>query len=82
MRFRKLGSDDKFDYYLTLIEGRPVKLAQSQLTKEIFFDVNDIKKFLGYVSLEEFLSSDKGLDTISAFKLQHSGFIVTVKSME
>ena len=79
-KFKKIGSDGQYDYFLTFLDDKPLKLAQSKSTGEILLDAGDVRRFLGYESLEEFLGSDTGLDVVNSFKDQYKG-TVTNKPM-
>lgn len=63
---RVTGIDEKYIYMEMLINGIPVNVMQDRATNQVYFKADDITRLLGVGgSLNEFLSSDKGLDFLS-----------------
>lgn len=66
--------DEKYIYMEMLINGIPVNVMQDRITNQVYFKADDITRLLGVgCSLNEFLSSDKGLDFLSDWLAQNSG---------
>lgn len=68
MELRTLGSDERYDYYLVLIQNKPLTVGWRRETGDIVFVERDVIRFLGYESLELFLATDLGLDVINLVK--------------
>lgn len=63
--------DDKYLYMEMLVNGVPVNTMQDRTTNQMYYKADDIVRLLGIGgSLNEFLSSDKGLDSLSDWMRQ------------
>jgi prophage antirepressor-like protein len=70
----KTGEDEKFSYYVALFQEGRVRIRLNKISKEVFFNPDDIVKILGIGNTaEEFLSSDRGLDRILDLKKENPG---------
>ncbi|WP_080903345.1 hypothetical protein [Parabacteroides sp. Marseille-P3160] len=68
------GEDELYRYFDGVLDGKPIQGRQDKKTGEVFFDLNDIVRFLGYAeNLEEFLKTDKGLDWLNQWKKSNPG---------
>ena len=66
------GEDKKYIYFKDYFQGNEIKIIKNKLTDEICFDANDVVRCAGLAnSMDEFLSSDKGLDFISDCKKEN-----------
>lgn len=66
------GEDENYEYFEGIFEGKTIRMRMSKATGEILFDADDCLKVLGLGdNVNEFLSTDKGLDTLNDFKRDH-----------
>ncbi len=68
--------DDKYHYLTIMMGGQPVRMKQDLKTREWLADGDDVINVFGAdrEEVEEFWSSDAGLDTILSFKQGESDF--------
>jgi prophage antirepressor-like protein len=65
---KKTGEDEEYIHFKGYFEGNEVKFQQDKASGEMLIDADDAMRCLGLGSLDEFLSSDKGLDCILEMK--------------
>jgi hypothetical protein len=70
--FARTGEDEKFVYYIASFQGARARGRVNKITKEVFFNADDMVKIFGLGNTaKEFFSSDKGLDWILEFKKEN-----------
>lgn len=72
MTTQKIHEDEKYLYYLSFFQGAPIRILRDKATNEILFDADQVCQALGLAeSLNQFLGTDEGLDSISKFKQKY-----------
>lgn len=66
---KKIEETKEYNIYMDYFHGQPVRFLQDKKTGEILISADDAMMAMGAnASIEEFLATDAGLDTINRMK--------------
>lgn len=71
---QKIEETKEYNIYVDYLQGHPVRFIHDKKTDEIMINADDAIMAMGTdASLEEFLGTDEGLDTINRLKQSEPG---------
>jgi prophage antirepressor-like protein len=69
---KQTKEDEKYIYFLDYFRGNRIEVMKDKISGEIFFNADDVVRCLGIGNtMNEFLSSDEGLDWINELKKEY-----------
>lgn len=68
MTMEKIGEDENREYFRDYFEGNEVRMSKVKANGEVLLNADDMARCYGFKDMNDFLSSDAGLDIINKWK--------------